>query len=180
MATWRRRASAFSGHARCMTTTQRLACAALMMTLVTHTAIATSVGFNLDPAGSAWDRLGAGTGFAFWDRFPSLTYSGYAAESSFGITNPVASQSNSNFSVVNQGVGLYDILSSTSAASNGDVFFPGGNAASFTLEGSVSFTIYGVVLQVKRPGNTGTLADASGFSPKLSINGGAPISADGN
>jgi hypothetical protein len=155
-----------------------------MMTLAVRTASATSLGFNTDPADSAWDRLQAGTGFAFWDSFPSMTYTGLAPTvgNTFGITSAVASQTNSNFGVTNQGVGLYNVLQSTPAPGNinGDIFFAGGNAASFALGGSVSFTIYGVVLQVKRPSSTGTLADASGFTPTLIIDGGASIPADGN
>lgn len=138
---------------------------------------ATSTGLSTDPMGTAWDRLNANTGFAIWDTFPSTSYTNDAPNSASAIIAPVASQS-SAFTNFAQGAGLYDVATSTPATGTGDVLFPGGNTVTFALGGSVSFTIYGVVLQIKRPGSTGTLADASGFAPTLSINGAPGIAAD--
>lgn len=138
---------------------------------------ATSTGLSTDPMGTAWDRLNANTGFAIWDTFPSTSYSNDAPDSASAIIAPVASQS-STFTNFAQGAGLYDVATSTPATGTGDVLFPGGNTVTFALGGSVSFMIYGVVLQIKRPGSTGTLADAGGFAPTLSINGAPGISAD--
>lgn len=141
---------------------------------------ATPLGFNADPASPGFHRGDANTGYAVWDTFPSFTYGGDAPDLGGGLTSPTLGQSGAF--TVNQGGGLYNVFTSvpTPAGQAGDVFFGGGNAVAFSAAGSVSFTIRGVVLQIKRPGSVGTLADASGFSPTLVVNGGTPIAPDAN
>jgi hypothetical protein len=76
------------------------------------------------------------------------------------------------------GAGLYEVLVGTpsTSAEDNDVLFPGGNAVSFTLSGSVDFTVRGFTLQIKRPGNAGGLA--TNFAPTISLAGGQPIAFD--
>jgi hypothetical protein len=150
--------------------------------LTTGASNATSIGMSADPMGSAWDRLDPGTGYATWDTFASTMFSGELPGSTSGIASPGLSQG-SAFSVFNQGAGLYNSVpipgTTPSVPNDGDILFPGGNTVSFTISGSVSFQIGGLALEIKRAGSTGGLADASGFTPMLSINGGAPIPAAG-
>lgn len=141
---------------------------------------ATSLGINIDPAGSAWDRNTAGTAYATWDTFSGTSFTNDAAGSSFGVTNPFLSQS-SVFTNFGMGAGLYKVSTSTPSTTpaDNDVLFAGGNNVNFTITGELSFTAYGLYLQIKRPGSTGTMADASGFAPTLTING-VTFSADGS
>jgi hypothetical protein len=161
-----------------MKTSLRFACATLAAVLATTSAHATSLGFDPDPAGSAWDRLDANTGFAIWDTFPNLAsplntqinFSNDAPDLFSGITNPLLSQP-TVATVTNQGVGIYDVSSGTpSTGATGDVLFGGNNTVNFLFGGSVSFTIYGVVLQVKRAGSTGGFG-AGYLDPRLTIAG---------
>lgn len=151
---------------------------------------ATLNGYNVDPGGLDWDRGDANTGYAVFDLFTAWQFNPTAAATGFGITAPVWSQANAYLDP-GAGGGLYDKQTSVPASGNdvaspggtnpginGDVLFGGANPLNFTLEGTVSFGIRGVVLQMKRPGSTGTWADANGVVPTISINGGAPIRFD--
>lgn len=139
---------------------------------------ATTLGFNNDPASPGFHRGAANTGYAVWDTFPAFTYSADAPDAGSGITNPTLGQSGAL--AAGMGGGLYNVFPTTQpgAGQPGDVLFGGGSNVAFLAAGNVAFTIRGVVLQIKRPGSTATLADANGFAPTLSINGAAPIAAD--
>ena len=154
-----------------------LACAAFH--LACATARATSLGLSTDPIGSAWDRLDPNSGFAIWDQFQSASFTNAGADSGSGITSAALSQP-TTFTNFAQGAGTYNAVPGPGvlAATPGDILFPGGNTVNFTITGQVSFTIYGLSLQIKRAGSTGTLADANGFSPTLSIDGGPAVAPD--
>jgi hypothetical protein len=136
---------------------------------------ATTIGINIDPAGTAWDRGEVGTAFAQWDTFSSTTFMNDAAGSSFGVVLPELDQSGV-FEVTNQGAGLYNVLSSQAAVANGDVIFAGSNAVNFTLTGSTDFAVKGLTLQIKRPSSTGGLA--ANFSPTITFAGGSATAFD--
>lgn len=160
---------------------------------------ATDTGMRNGPLGGFWERGDANTAYAVWDTFPTDNFpvvpvfsstfpAGYettyglisndAPDSSFGITSPEMDQTTA-FTQPGQGVNLYDVVpAGVSGGTLGDdVLLSGGNAVNFTFSGTVSFTIYGLTLQIKRPGNLAGLA--ADFSPTLTINGGSPIAADG-
>lgn len=156
---------------------------------VVSSAYATVTGFNTDPGGALWNRGDANTGFAVWDTFPTWQFADALPSSNFGITLPGFSQLNPLL-LTGAGAGLFNVLQGTpvpdnttatggtNPGTNGDVMLGGGNNLSFVFEGEVSFTIRGIVLQVKRPGSTGTMVGH--YSPVLSINGGPGIPFDGS
>lgn len=157
---------------------------------VVSSAYATVTGFNTDPGGALWNRGDANTGFAVWDRFPTWQFADAVPSSTFGITLPGFSQL-SPFLTGAAGGGLYNVLGAagnpgqpvpdndgTNPGTNGDIVLGGGNNLSFAFEGEVSFTIRGIVLQIKRPGSTGTMVGH--YTPVLSINGGPGIPFDGS
>lgn len=133
---------------------------------------ATTLGINLDPAGSAWDRGDTGSGYAQWDNFSAFTFANDLPGSSSGITSAALTQSGS-MTQTGQGAGLYNVLQSVPAASNGDVIFAGGNALNFSITGSTGFAIKGITLQIKRAISQGGFA--ANFTPTISINGGGAI-----
>jgi hypothetical protein len=174
----RKRPALFAATMCAMKASCRLICATLAAALTTTAAHATNNGFNPDPAGAAWDRLDANTGFAIWDTFPNLAsplnnridFTNNAPDQAFGISSPLLSQPTvaTNFTF---GVGMFDVVQGTPATgANADVLFGGNSQVNFTLTGNVSFTIYGVVLQIKRAGSTGGFG-AGYFDPRLTIAG---------
>jgi hypothetical protein len=150
---------------------------AVALLCLASSARATSLGLSTDPMGGAWIRGDAGSAYAVWDVFSATNFTNDAAGAAFGVTLPELDQSGvfTNFAM---GAGLYKVLSGmpSTKASDNDVLFAGGNAVSFTLTGSVDFSIHGFALQIKRPGSTGGLA--ANFTPTLSIDGGQPIAFD--
>lgn len=140
---------------------------------------ATPLGFSADPALDSWNRGDANTGFMFYDTFPSLTFANATGTVS-GINNAVFSQT-LDVTAGTAGAGLYNVYPNpaTLTDTNGEVYFGGGAPVLFTLSGEVSFTIRGLVFQIKRPASqAGVDSGTVIVAPKLSINGGPLISAD--
>ncbi|HEY8899430.1 MAG TPA: hypothetical protein VIM61_03400 [Chthoniobacterales bacterium] len=174
-----------------MTTHSKFLFGVIAFLSLTATTQATMLGISDIPAESAWNRGDVGTAYATWDSFSNvdftstpapagtMTFSNLAPGESSGTTSATLAQSVAQTNNFAQGAGVYDFVGGMTGNTYGtDVFLNGGNNVTFTINATLNFTAYGVILQIKRAGSTATLADANGFTPILTINSTA-VGADG-
>jgi len=115
---------------------------------------ATPLGVNTDPGGSAWNRGDANTAFASFDSFSSFSFAnqttGFATGGFATISFSQATELGSP--ATSQGAGVYDDVQAQTPGT--DVLYSGARQPAFSVDGTTSFTAYGVVLQVKRAMST--------------------------